>query len=180
MTLCIAWVRETGDTSELVFATDSTLTGGEKWNHGIKLFDLPRKDCFLCFAGETYRAYPLILNLISTIKHNDQLQDTKLDIKDVLFTIVDTFTELVNSIFNKPSGDTSYIGTEAKFLFGGWSWKEQVFRVWRLYYSADVKAFLYKDEITKENRLGKIAFLGDPETAEKTLRSLPIGNIRTN
>ena len=67
MTLCIAWIKETSQSEELVFATDSALTGGEKWNHGVKLFELPRRDCLLCFAGETYRAYPLILNLISTI-----------------------------------------------------------------------------------------------------------------
>src|SRR3990170_2900590 len=120
MTLCIAWIREAGETEELLFATDSTLTGGEKWNHGVKLFELPRRDCLLCFAGETYRAYPLILNLISTIKHNEKLQDPNLDVQDVLYRIVEIFTELVNSIFNKPTGDNAHIGAEAKFLFGGW------------------------------------------------------------
>jgi hypothetical protein len=42
MTLCVTWVRQAGDNRLLVFATDSTLTGGKKWNMGIKLFDLPR------------------------------------------------------------------------------------------------------------------------------------------
>src|SRR5690349_21535580 len=103
MTLCIAWIREAAGSEELIFATDSALTGGEKWNHGVKLFELPRRDCLLCFAGETYRAYPLILNLISTIKHNDHLQNPTLDIQDVLYGIVELFTELVTSIFEKPS-----------------------------------------------------------------------------
>jgi len=35
MTLCIAHIRQVNDTEELVFATDSCLTGGEKWKHGI-------------------------------------------------------------------------------------------------------------------------------------------------
>jgi hypothetical protein len=30
MTLCVAWIRQANDTEELVFATDSTLTGGER------------------------------------------------------------------------------------------------------------------------------------------------------
>ena len=34
MTLCAAWIRQVNDTEELVFATDSTLTGGERWDHG--------------------------------------------------------------------------------------------------------------------------------------------------
>ena len=172
MTLCIAWIREAGETEELLFATDSTLTGSEKWNHGVKLFELPRRDCLLCFAGETYRAYPLILNLISTIKHNEKLQDPNLDVQDVLYRIVEIFTELVNSIFNKPTGDNAHIGAEAKFLFGGWSWKEGRFRVWRLYYSTDVKAFLFIEEATREHKLGKIAFLGDPETEEKNIAEI--------
>jgi len=161
MTLCVAWIKEANDSEELVFATDSTLTGGEKWNHGVKLFELPRRDCLLCFAGETYRAYPLILNLISNIKHSEKLHDPKLDLQEVLHGIADIFTELVNLIFEKPSGDAS-IGSEAKFLFGGWSWRENCFRVWRLYYSSDAKGFVFNEEVAK-NRLGKITFLGDPE-----------------
>jgi hypothetical protein len=42
MTLCVAWVRQAGDNEEVVFATDSTLTGGEKWNSGITLLVPPR------------------------------------------------------------------------------------------------------------------------------------------
>lgn len=171
MTLCIAWIREVQQSEELVFATDSTLTGGEKWNHGIKLFELPRRDCLLCFAGETHRAYPLILNLISTIKHNEKLQDPKLDLQDVLYGIAEIFTELVKSIFELPSGDTSEIGSEAKFLFGGWCWRDSCFKVWRLFYSTDAEAFLYNEEI-KDNKSGKIAFLGDPEIATKNISEI--------
>ena len=84
MTLCTAWIRQSNNTEELVFATDSTLTGGEKWDNGIKLFELPRKDCLLCFAGSTFRAYPLILNLVSSIKFNSYLSKPETDITEVL------------------------------------------------------------------------------------------------
>lgn len=53
MTLCVAWIRAKNSVEELIFATDSSLTGGEKWNQGIKLFELPRPDCLICFAGRT-------------------------------------------------------------------------------------------------------------------------------
>ncbi|MFN2455512.1 MAG: hypothetical protein ABR577_14970 [Pyrinomonadaceae bacterium] len=168
MTLCLAWIREAGDNEELVFATDSTLTGGEKWNHGVKLFELPRTDCLICFAGETQRAYPLILNLISTIKHNEDLKNPALDIQEVLYGIVELFNELVNSIFDYPASIAEGIGGEAKFLFGGWSWKENRFRIWHIYYSKEEKIFLYKEESDKEK--SKIcAFLGDPETPENSI-----------
>ncbi|MDJ0590750.1 MAG: hypothetical protein QNJ72_12240 [Pleurocapsa sp. MO_226.B13] len=66
MTLCVAWLREVNGDKELIFATDSCLSGGERWHSGVKLFELPRQDCLICFAGETNRTYPLILNLISS------------------------------------------------------------------------------------------------------------------
>ncbi|MDR4506747.1 MAG: hypothetical protein MRJ65_00685 [Candidatus Brocadiaceae bacterium] len=172
MTLCIAWIREFEDNEELIFATGSTLTGGEKWNHGIKLFELPRKDCLLCFAGETYHAYPLILNLISTIKHNNDLQNPVLDIQEVLLMIVDTFSELVKLIFEKPFGNISHIGSEAKFLFGGWSWKENRFRIWNIYFSKDIDAFLYNEETEKEVKSRVCVFLGDPEDECKNISKI--------
>ncbi len=163
MTLCVAWIRNEKKSQELVFATDSTLTGGEKWNHGIKLFELPRKDCLICFAGETNRAYPLILNLISTLKHDEKLQDSRLDIQEVLNRVESTFTDLVKSIFDKPSGDSSYIGSEAKFIFGGWSWKQSRFRIWTLKYITEIESFVAKEETQEEERSRVCVFLGDPE-----------------
>ena len=177
MTLCAAWVRETEDSKELVFATDSTLTGGEKWNHGVKLFELPRQDCLLCFAGETYRAYPLILNLTAAIKHNERLSNPQLDIADVLYSVAELFTELVRSIFNKPKGDADYIGSEAKFLFGGWSWRENRFRIWRLQYSVDVEGFIYVEE-SQSSRSRVCAFLGDPEDATKNIAQIALQHYK--
>jgi len=101
MTLCVAWIRQVNDMEELVFATDSTLTGGEKWDHGIKLFELPRKDCLLSFAGSTARAYPLILNLVSSISFDKQLDSPATHIEEVLKHIADLFTDLIQKIVNK-------------------------------------------------------------------------------
>lgn len=172
MTLCAAWIRQEKDNQELVFATDSVLTGGEKWNHGIKLFELPRKDCLLCFAGETYRAYPLILNLVTILKQDKKLHSSKLDLQDVLYGLVDLFSELVESIFNKPSGNNSGIGSEAKFLFGGWSWKQSRFRIWKIFYSIELKGFAFSEETTEEEKSRFCVFLGDPETAEKNIAGI--------
>jgi hypothetical protein len=161
MTLCIAWIREAGEDEELIFATDSTLTGGEKWNHGVKLFELPRTDCLICFAGQTLRAYPLILNLISTLKHNEELNNPALDINEVLKGIVLLFDELVNSIFDYPDGVAEEIGSEAKFLFGGWSWKDSRFKIWHLYFSPKYKGFIPIDETAVKKSKMRVA-IGDP------------------
>ena len=98
MTLCTAYIRQANDTEELVFATDSCLTGGEKWKHGIKLFELPRKDCLLCFAGDTIRAYPLVLNLVSSIHLDKYLQSPSATLEEVLEFLSEQFTTLVKTI----------------------------------------------------------------------------------
>ncbi|MBE2197263.1 MAG: hypothetical protein IAE79_01555 [Anaerolinea sp.] len=130
MTLCVAWIRQVGQEKELVMATDSRLTGGESWDSGVKLFELPRHDCLLCFAGGTARAYPLILNSISSIKFDSTLANSHTDIHDVLDSLLDLFTALVKDI-REPADDINKMRAEAQFLFGGWSWKKQQFCVWR-------------------------------------------------
>jgi hypothetical protein len=164
MTLCTAWIRQANNTEELVFATDSTLTGGEKWDNGIKLFELPRKDCLLCFAGSTIRAYPLILNLVSYIKFNNYLNKTETDLTEVLVYISDLFSGLIKTIVSEIQGeDIHELRSGAKFLFGGWCWKSSTFRIWRLYYSKEVEGFLFEELTNDESKTRFYTFLGDPE-----------------
>lgn len=163
MTLCTAYIRQTNDTEELVFATDSCLTGGEKWKHGIKLFELPRKDCLLCFAGITMRAYPLILNLVSAIHLNKYLQSPIAKLDEVLSYVSDLFTELVKKIISEISGeDIHELRGGAKFLFGGWDWEKGNFRVWKLYYSAEVEGFIFDELNNNSSKKRFYTFLGDP------------------
>ena len=167
MTLCVAWLREVDDDKELVFATDSCLSGGEQWHSGVKLFELPRQDCLICFAGETNRTYPLILNLISSIKFDEHLSNTNTDITEVLEYLTNLFTNLCNSITNyQPQTFKDALG-DFQFLFGGWSWKQNDFRLWKLEYKHETTAFTH-DEVDKENMF--FTFIGDKlEQAEERL-----------
>ena len=150
MTLCAAWVRQINNTDELVFATDSMLTGGEKWDHGIKLFELPRKDCLLCFAGQTSRAYPLILNLVSSLQFNKRLENPETSISEILNYVSELFTTLIKSVVSEiPSESIHELRGSARFLFGGWCWQSSSFRIWKLYYSPDAEGFLF-DELTND------------------------------
>ena len=167
MTLCAAWIRKVNSVEELVFATDSSLTGGEKWNQGVKLFELPRPDCVICFAGDTGRAYPLILNLLPSIKLSKRLQSSHTDIEEVLTYLADMFTSLVGTIINERNGDIHEMRSEAEFLFGGWSWSKNCFRIWKLHYSKDAEGFI------PQEYTGKIltyAFLGNPDSLSDTAR----------
>lgn len=153
MTLCTAWIRQEKDNQELVFATDSMLTGGgETWKHGIKLFELPRKDCLLCFAGETTKAYPLILNLISSIKFDQKVMNQHTDLRQVLDYLCSTFTELINSLVDEMQTEGYDPYSAAKFIFGGWNWKTQLLEFWEIYYGKEEKRFLYNGYDNKNPR----------------------------
>lgn len=172
MTLCTAWIRQGDDTEELLFATDSCLTGGEKWKHGVKLFELPRKDCVLCFAGLSLRAYPLILNLVSSIDLDNYLQQPSAKLEEVLEFITELFTKLVKTIKELDNQDIHEERGSAQFLFGGWDWEKGLngsFRVWKLYYSASVEGFIF-DELTNTDNTLTIfyAFMGNAKIDVET------------
>jgi len=164
MTLCTAHIRQVNDTEELVFATDSCLTGGEKWKHGIKLFELPRKDCLLCFAGSTIRAYPLVLNLVSSIHLDKYLQSPSASLEEVLEFLSEQFTTLVKTITEVGKDHIHEERGAAQFLFGGWDWQKGAngaYRVWKLYYSKEVEGFIF-DELTNDSSKTRFyTFLGD-------------------
>lgn len=167
MTLCVAWIREVNGTEELVFATDSTLTGGEKWDHGIKLFELPRKDCLLSFAGSTARAYPLILNLVSSISFDKNLDSPSTTIEEVLKHITELFTDLIRQIVKEvEASDIHKLRGEAHFVFGGWDWQLGVFRVWELFYSKEAEGFLFSETTDDDTKTRFYTFVGDAQQAD--------------
>lgn len=157
MTLCAAWIRHTpiGD-QELIFATDSCLSSGERWEAGVKLFELPRKDCFICFAGETARAYPMILNLIHAIDASPALKNPQADLLDIMRHAEGLFTDLVRAIdlsdLSKPDYDDAR--SAAQFILGGWRWQTSEFYVWRL---------AYNSTSDKERFVAERCFLDDSE-----------------
>lgn len=162
MTLCAAWIRQLNNVEELVFATDSALTGGEKWDNGIKLFELPRKDCLLCFTGSTGRAYPLILNLVSAIRFNRQLESPATGIVEILNYVSEHFTSLIKTIVSEMQGeDIHALRAEARFLFGGWCWQSNRFRIWRLYYSREAEGFLFDELTNDDNKTRFYTFMGE-------------------
>ncbi len=167
MTLCVSWIRKVNNSEELIFATDSCLSGGERWHSGVKLFELPRKDCLISFAGETNRTYPLILNLISSIKFDEHLSSTNTDLTEVLDYLSNLFTTLCNSITDYGTQNFKDVLGEFEFLFGGWSWKQNKFKLWKLKYKFETEAFLH-DEINEEGMF--FAFIGDElEKSEEKL-----------
>lgn len=145
MTLCIAWVRQEGENQELIFATDTCLGGGERWESGVKLFELPRRDCLICFSGYTNRTYPLILNLINSLKFDKYVCNPMYDVNNLVDYITSLFTDIIKKVKLSGSQDLEAVlksDPSFDFIFGGWSWKENKFKLWKLYYSFDAHGFV--------------------------------------
>lgn len=161
MTLCTAYIRQANDTEELIFATDSELRGGgEKWDKGVKLFELPNKDALLCFTGTTSRAYPLILNLISSITYEDLFFRKAYTLPDLKEHILELFSKLIRTISDFVD-DKHKVRGEAKFLFGGWDWQKGQFRIWMILYNPENEKF-EASELTEDNeRTNFYVFIGE-------------------
>jgi len=180
MSMCIAWVRKKSDgDEELTVATDSIFTGnGESWENGIKLFELPRADCVIAFVGVTVKAYTLILNLISSIKLDDRLKNQYTPLLEVVEYVSELFTLIKNSINEIPNEDIHNLRAEAKFLFSGWCWRENRFRIWEVSYNKGAEEFL-PNEQEKCSLNGLCAFIVDPED-KKELASEKLERLRAD
>jgi hypothetical protein len=161
MTLCTAHIRQVNDTEELVFATDSHLNGGgEKWDKGVKLFEMPNKDALLCFTGTTSRAYPLILNLVSSIDYDDDLFTRAYTVVDLKDYILELFSSLITSITDTVD-DKHKVRGEARFLFGGWDWKSDQFKIWYIQYSPEEEEFIATELTDDTDKTNFYVFIGE-------------------
>jgi hypothetical protein len=134
MTLSLAWVRKIGATPELIFASDSRLNGGGNVDHCQKVFSLPREDCCISFAGSTMIAYPFILQLQNTIMEYKRLLDRALDVHDLRGKVLALLNRFIGAHEEAVPDDFQADLLTTSFLFGGWSWKQSRFYIWRLFY----------------------------------------------
>ncbi len=142
MTLSIAWVRQSGTAHELIFASDSRLSGGGNVDQCQKVFALPREDCCIAFAGSTMIAYPFILQLQNTINEYKKVFDRAVDITKMHGRIVSLLNRFIGDHEGTIPGDfeDDLLGTA--FLFGGWSWRMSKFYIWRIFYDKTLRKYV--------------------------------------
>lgn len=160
----------------MVFASDSRLRGGEAWDCCPKILILPRSDCAIAFAGQTWWAYPLMLQMAKAIELYPGSMQRRTEIKDVRRHSLQVFKQMLGLISDLPVGAAQPERPDTEFLFGGYSWRDASFRLWRLHFDphldrytfAPTKIWLGQGEDQK-----MVAFAGDvaPEAAER-LRGL--------
>jgi hypothetical protein len=121
MTITIAWERGLPGQSELLFCSDSRLTGGGNIDVCQKVFPLPREDAAVGFCGSTLIAFPIINQFISYVRHYKKNLDRALDGSE----LPRRFAALANQFL------VAYIDPvdlraellETSFLIGCWSWR---------------------------------------------------------
>jgi hypothetical protein len=182
MTIAAAWVRKVGSCEELVFISDSRLSGdGNTFDSCPKTFPLPRNDCVISFAGYTGHAYPMMMQLMSAIDSHAPNLRGSLSLSELRTHMLKIFNSMANDIQQSVHINTGIDSDpEATFLFGGWSWVQKRFQLWAIRFNATDKKFVaepaqwltYLPEAGKiihrkrknekgERNIGHFAFAGD-------------------
>ncbi|MBY3213479.1 hypothetical protein HFO21_03510 [Rhizobium laguerreae] len=173
MTLGMAWLRTVGNIRELVIASDSRLSGGQHWDANPKIMLLPRTDAVLSFAGNTWDAYPLMLQAYNSIKMHLPASSRAMDLEDLKGHLVRVFNHSRKFISGLPQGQKIPDDPEAIFVLSGFSWKNKAFKVWTLHYDRSIQGFTFRPAKEWGGQAGGtsklIAYAGDnePITAAK-------------
>jgi hypothetical protein len=131
MTITAAWVRTLRDCKELIVVSDSRLNGGKKMDCGQKVIALPRSDAFICFAGDTGWAYPFMHQVANAISTYEKSASRAQDISELKSHVLKVFEGLRESVHDA-CGDEGI--PSAEFLFGGYSWIQKEFLIWRIHF----------------------------------------------
>ncbi len=160
MTLAVAFIRrlpEREDRSELVFASDSRLSGGQQMDHGAKIFELPRSDALLAFAGDTTYAYPLAAHLLTSIRIYPRSADRRYPLARARGHMLRVFDQVYHAIHGFPVGHNQPLAAQpvVQFLFGGFAWHEADFRIWYIDLDQATGRFAFRNGRS-------FWFIGDP------------------
>lgn len=136
MTVLVSWVRRIREAEELVFASDSRLSGdGRNFDACAKILTLPRSDCAIAFAGYTGHAFPMMLQLDLAIAAYEPARRGGLDISTLRKHALKLFDRMTEEIRPSPGLSVKQsVAPEANFLFGGYSWVKKKFELWSILY----------------------------------------------
>jgi hypothetical protein len=168
MTVAAAWVRTVGSCEELVFTSDSRLSGGARtFDYCAKILSLPRSDCAIAFAGYTGDAYPLMHQLALAIEAFHPLRSRTMDIRELRTHAIKIFDSMASSIESDFASERT--PKDVSFLFGGYSWVEKCFYLWTIQYSEIRRGFVAHPARTllTNRKAGKV-FLGKSTSAERS------------
>lgn len=122
------------------------------------MFTLPRTDAAICFAGDTYFAYPLIAQISQAIQSHFPLRDRAMDYVPFRTQMV----KLLNAIVaNYQAYVEEMKNPDTAFLLGGYSWFRKEFCIDKISFNKGLGRFEHKTCESGIGNFGKILFIGD-------------------
>lgn len=169
-------MRAVGGVRELVVASDSRLSGGQHWDANPKIMLLPRSDAVISFAGNTWDAYPLMLQAYNAIKMFPPAEKRVIDLADLKGHLIRVFDRSRQFISHLPNGQSVPDDPEAIFVLSGYSWRTKKFHVWTLHYDRSIAGFTFRPSTEwggqEPDGYKLIAYIGDLEPVKLAKDSL--------
>ncbi|WP_455836934.1 hypothetical protein [Pseudarthrobacter siccitolerans] len=133
MTLVAVWIRKNATLKELVFASDSRLSGGESWDACPKVVQLPRPATALAMSGDATEAYAFLLQGLNTCGLLDGHQIGRTDIGGFAKDLKEVFQDSRRHVSDLPKGEKAVVPT-LDVVLGGWSWRRLQFEAFSYSY----------------------------------------------
>jgi hypothetical protein len=140
MTISVAWVRRVNNYEELVFTSDSRLSGdGNYFDCSPKILTLGRHHCAIAFGGVTNQAFPVMLQLATAMHSHEPLKVGSLDVAATRTHALKIFNVMYDLLkpgtLVRAKRDGPDIDDDLCFLFGGYDWLKKSFELSSLDYS---------------------------------------------
>lgn len=146
MTICAVWVRSTRNYEELIFTSDSRLSGDNNlFDCCPKILTLGRHHCAIAFGGATNQAFPLMLQLANAMYSHEPLRVGAVDLSTTRSHAMKIFTTMYELLkpdrLIYPRQAEPQIDDNLCFVFGGYDWKKKSFELSLLEYNRMQKQF---------------------------------------
>jgi hypothetical protein len=139
-------------------ASDSRVRSGGTLDCAPKLIPLPRGDSAIAFAGDTYFAFPLMLQLVQAVNSYSPLLDRASNFSALRSHTLSMFTNMIDSFEGDVKG-LEVPGTE--FVLAGYSWTKRTFEIDVLSYNETEKRFIHHPAKTGIGKFGLLKVSGD-------------------
>jgi hypothetical protein len=112
-------------------------------------------------------AYPVMLQAIAAVSQHPRLLSRGMNLDDLKGHLLRVLNSMVSLIHDLPKGGNN--DPDTTFLFAGWSWKHNRFKIWFLHYDAHLKQFTFRPASKWRglNNEKVFAFTGDYEAEYK-------------
>lgn len=161
MTISAVWVRTlAGGAEELVFCSDSRLSGGKRLDQCQKIFKFTRTDAAIGFAGETDWAYPMIVAAVTAAELHLPTLTRALSISKFRLHLLNILNQMQKAVHNFMEDENV---PNVTFIYGGYDWCRKRFRVWRIEFSKERRKFISYERYSSNRfgSMGQIEFSGD-------------------